>query len=341
MTGISSALSGASDCLFPGCDRRRWLVSRLRIFAVAVVATGMQPDSSRAELMTYHIGNSLTAQLLGPNWTARLADLSRVEGSNRISNQNDIRANQPLTSFVQTPVPAGSTATHYPTAFANNHFDALFIQPWYNATVRQEVASAAELVRQLRLNPANADTRVLVYATWGVHTETQSFLDTWVRTDQTLDSPYVPSARAVSLFMEELRKSVPSAELIPAGQVFYEIGDRLRNGQTLPGLPAFENLYADAVHPTNAGAYAACLATYTVLYGKSPIGLGYPAQMLDANWGYVLPTEGILPMQTLVNEVILVPEPGSSCIVPLAVATIGAAYGARRVLKRRRPRLEP
>jgi hypothetical protein len=304
------------------------------LLAAIAIASGWRRECL-ADVVTYHIGNSLTAQLLGPNWNTRLTALSQVEGANAIVNQQDVRANQTLTHFVNVPIPAGSTATHYGAAFANTALDALFLQPWYGATIRQEANSAVELIRQMRLNADNANTRVLIYATWGLHTQSQSFVDTWTSIGLTLDSPFVPSALAVDLFMQEVRKTVPTVELIPAGRVFYEIGLRLRNGQTLPGIPAFENLYADAVHPTNAGAYAASLAAYTVLYGKSPVGLSYPPQMLDTNWGYVLPEEGRLPLQNLVAEVVPVPEPSAVVCMSIGVAVISFGCATTRYARRR------
>lgn len=318
---------GTSVCLSP--------TSTLVVLFAAIAITSGWRRECLAEVITYHIGNSLTAQLLGPNYNTRLTVLSQIEGANAILNQQDVRANQTLTHFVNVPIPAGSTATHYGAAFANTKIDALFLQPWYNATIRQEANSAIELIRQMRLNPDNANTRVLIYSTWGAHTPSQSFVDTWNLTGLALDSLFVPSELAVNLFMQEVRRAVPTVELIPAGRVFYEIGLRLRNGQTLTGIPAFENLYADSVHPTNAGAYAAALAAYTVLYGKSPVGLGYPPQMLDTNWGYVLPEEGRLPLQNLVAEVVPVPEPSAVVCMSIGVAVISFGCGTTRHARRR------
>jgi len=307
----------------------------LLLVVVTALMAGLAMQECYGQIVTYHIGNSLTAQLLGPNYSTRLRALSQAEGANSIRNQQDIRANQTLTHFVNVPVPEGSTATHYGTAFANSEIDTLFLQPWYGATIRQEAAAAGELVRQLRSNPANADTRILVYATWGRHSAEQSFVDTWTVGNLMLDSPFVPSALAIELFMAEFTKEVPTAELIPAGQVFYEIGRQLRSGVEIPGLSAIENLYGDQVHPSNAGAYAAALTAYTVLYGKSPVGLGYPSQMLDSNWGYVLPEEGRLPMQQLVADVVLVPEPRAATLVVGAACTM---FLARYLIRFKRPR---
>jgi len=314
------------------CSTKRALA--LLLMAIAIGSTP-QPTCF-AELVTYHIGNSLTAQLLGPNWTTRLTALSQAEGVNAIQNQVDVRANQTLTHFVNVPVPAGSTAIHYGTVFAGTKLDALFLQPWYGATIRQEAIAAVELVRQMRLNSDNATTRVLIYATWGSHSQAEPFVDAWGRTDLTLDSPFLPSAMAIDLFLQEVRKTVPTVELIPAGRVFYEIGLRLRNGLAVPGIPTFENLYTDSVHPTNAGAYAACLASYAVLYGKSPVGLGYPEQMLDTNWGYVLPEEGRLPLQTLVADVVAVPEPATAICLGIGFVAIGSAWLQTHWSRRRR-----
>lgn len=287
-------------------------------------------STATAELITYHIGNSLTAGLLGPDYNTRLRPLTQAEGANAIVNRQDVRSNHGLTDFVTQPIPTGSTRTHYPDVFANERVDVLILQPWsgnQRATLRAEAASAAELIRQFRLNPANALARILIYETWGPNTDTKPFLNEWTRGDARLDEMFFPSETTTNIFMAELARSVPEAELIPAGAVFAAIAQRFKTEEGLLGLPEFHDLYSDAVHPSNAGAYAAALTTYAVLYGKSPVGLGYPQQMLDPVWGYVLPQAGREPMQSLVAEVVGVPEPSVSLVC--AVLALAAAFIAR------------
>lgn len=319
VSGLASVRCRLLLGLFTGCAAHK----RHAALVCAVAILSSQATAGFAQINTHHIGNSLTGQILGPNYSTRLRALTQVEGARQVSNQQDIRANRTLTHFVDVPVPDGSSAAHYGSAFANSKIDALFLQPWYEATIRQEAAAAVQLVRQLRLNPVNSETRVLVYSTWGSHTPTSSFVDTWTIGGLNLDSPFVPSAMAVEMFMAELKKDEPSAELIPVGEVFYEIGRRLQNGP-ITGLTAFEDLYGDSVHATNAGSYAALLAVYSVLYGKSPVGLGYPPQMLDPNFGYVLPEAGLLPMQQLVADLVAVPEPPAAVWIAVALAAFCA-----------------
>ncbi len=288
---------------------------KIKIF-VFILMTSPGIDA-HAELMLFSVGNSLTGQLIVPN---RLSELSLGEGANSLRTELHIRANSNLSSLVATPElltdPVSTAGRYYSDVFASSNLDVLTLQPWYGASIRQEVQSAVEIVRQLHLNADNLNTRVLIYATWSANTPEDPFLSTWRRQDFTLDSQFVPAAQSFELFMDELRKSVPNAEIIPAGHVYGALADAISSGVVIPGVDSIGSLYGDSVHVSNAGAYVAGVTAYSILYGKSSEGLPYTDGFLDPIYGPVLTTDAVPIVQQISWQVsssfVSVPEPAVS-----------------------------
>jgi len=285
----------------------------------------IQFQSAWATINTFCVGNSLTASLLNPN---RLGEL-RVSGNQEIWNIDfHIRANSSLSSFVAQPDLASDFGVvRYSAAFASTKFDSIMLEPFYGATIREEVNAAKQLINQLHLNPVNADTRILIYAVWP-NINFDPLTTTWNRQDFTLDTPFVPSAKAYDLFMQELRIDAPNVEIIPAGHVFDAVLDQVNSPVGLPGLTAATQLISDGIHPTNAGSYLAGITTYAVQFGATPVGLGYtPAYQDFAAFGYVLPSVSVpIVQQISLNVINSVPEPNSmtAMLVILCVRTITA-----------------
>lgn len=125
VSGLASVRCRLLLGLFTGCAAHK----RHAALVCAVAILSSQATAGFAQINTHHIGNSLTGQILGPNYSTRLRALTQVEGARQVSNQQDIRANRTLTHFVDVPVPDGSSAAHYGSAFANSKIDALFLQP--------------------------------------------------------------------------------------------------------------------------------------------------------------------------------------------------------------------
>jgi hypothetical protein len=188
-----------------------------------------------------------------------------------------IRCARPLSYIVQNPadvcVPSARWGT-YQNAFSTTALDVVTLQPFYGATIRSEVNAARQLVQELRANPSNQSTRILVYATWASNTTAEPFQQTWNRQDFTLDSSFVPSQMAYELFMNEFRQFVPEAEIIPAGHVFAEFAADLQANGQVHGLTTIDQIYRDTIHGGNIGRYWAAATAYSTIYGKSSEGLG-------------------------------------------------------------------
>jgi hypothetical protein len=274
------------------------------------------------EIVMYSLGNSLTAPLDAMD---RLEGLTIGESPRNIELNRQIRSSTSISTFVARPrvdgsdyaVPLGT----WDVAFSNNRLDVITLQPFYGPTIRQEAAAAAHVVNVLRGNPANETTRILILATWPSRVSGKTYREQWTATGQTLDSPFVPSARAYELFMDELRASVPEAELVPAGHVYYEINER----GGVPGISSALDFYGDSIHPNNAGAYVESLATYSIIYGKSPVGLPYTSGFSNPLYGTMLDPAAVTPVQQITWDVTkplaVVPE---ACCTHVGLAFIEA-----------------
>lgn len=286
-------------------------------------------------IVMYSLGNSLTAPLYHP--MSRLESLTHGDAPRVLDMYRQTRGSTAISTFLTHPSAPGLDFADplgtYDVAFANNRFDVVTLQPFYGPTIRQEAAAAAQIVQMLRANPENANTRVMILATWPSRVDGLTYEQQWNATGQSLESSFAPSARAFELFMNELRLTVPSAELIPAGHVFSAID----GSGGLPGISGAADFYADSIHPNNAGAYIECLTTYSVIYGKSPLGLPYTAGFSDPLWGALLDLTAVEPAQTITWQVtqpfIAVPEASSAA--QAAVVALLAGIWCRRDGRRR------
>ena len=241
------------------------------------------PSLRAAFVDVYSIGNSLTVDL-----SAIVLDALTANEPDPLRVGFHAKCGSNLTSILADPTfcLASDKFGQFPTALANNRFDAITIQPFNGSTIRQEVEATRQIVSQLRANPNNVNTRVLIYATWSQNFPSPTFLDTWKSTGATLDSPFDPTEEVYQLFMNELRVTVPEAELLPVGHTFYALADDLQQG-LLPGLSSFNDLYRDYIHASDAGRYIADLTAYAVIYDKSPVGLGYPSVFQQGSGPYI------------------------------------------------------
>ncbi len=101
-----------------------------------------------------------------------------------------------LTSILQDPTfcLASDKFGQFPTALANNRFDVITIQPFYGSTIPRKSNPLGKSLVNYRANPDNANTRVLVYATWSENFSNPTFLDVWNSTGRNLNSPFTPTA---------------------------------------------------------------------------------------------------------------------------------------------------
>lgn len=254
-------------------------LSVLRLTVTACLVLSLQWTTAEAAFVNiYSIGNSLTVDLAaGPLEALTASD------PNPFQVGYHVKCGENLQSIIADPsvfcLPTLRFG-QYPTALSTTQFDAITIQPSGGSmttptTVRQELIAARQIINDLRANPNNSNTRVLIYATWSENSTGSTFANTWKSTGANLDSPFVQTEEIYDLFMNELRITTPEAEIIPVGHVYYDLISKIDQGM-LPGIASINDFYRDVIHASSAGRYTAAVTAYATLLNKSPEGLGYP-----------------------------------------------------------------
>jgi hypothetical protein len=192
---------------------------------------------------------------------------------------------------------------------ATSPIDVVTLQPFYGATIRQEVAAARTIIDTIRASDAGRDARILVYATWPAQAD-GPLHQAWASQEASLDSSFRPSRKAYEIFVDALRQFEPTASLIPAGHAWVAVAEASATPDSFAGVNGGTDLYRDDVHASNLGRYVAGLATYASLYGKSPEGLG-SAWMYSINGYGTAPQPTDLPklQEVVALTVQTVPEP--------------------------------
>lgn len=82
---------------------------------------------------------------------------------------------------------------------------------------------------------------------------------------------------------------VPPVLMIPGGEVFYALNDKMKNG-LVPGYTKIWNLYVDAGHVNNVGSYVVGCLFYAVIYKADPRGTIVPSDygIIPANVASVI-----------------------------------------------------
>lgn len=266
---------------------------------------------SAAPLNVYSIGNSLTADLRA---SGGVEFLSSAEGRPVVHDYH-VRCGSSLSGIVaniaQTCVAplAFGTLTEAFAADATLPIDVVTLQPFYGATIRQEVAAARTIIDTIRASDAGRDARILVYATWPTQAD-GPLHQAWASEDASLDSPFRPSRKSYEIFLDAIRQFEPTASLIPAGHAWVAIAEASATPGSFAGVYGVTDLYRDDVHASNLGRYVAGLATYASLYGKSPEGLGTAWMYSISGYGTAPDPTDLPRLQDVVAMTVqTVPEP--------------------------------
>ena len=329
--------------LAPRSNSRRDVAARQRsiiLFALVIVWQSLGPVHvvPAAPLNVYSIGNSLTADLRA---AGGIEFLSSAETRPMVHDYH-VRCGSSLSGIVanitQTCIPplAFGTLTEAFAADATSPIDVVTLQPFYGATIRQEVAAARTIIDTVRASDAGRDARILVYATWPAQAD-GPLHQAWASQDASLDSLFRPSRKSYEIFLDAVRQFEPAASLIPAGHAWVAIAEASATPGSFSGVNGVTDLYRDDVHASNLGRYAAGLATYASLYGKSPEGLG-SAWMYSLN-GYGTapqPTDLLKLQEVVALTVQTVPEP--SPLLAALMVLAGVITAMRRASSSQRSR---
>jgi Dockerin type I domain len=283
------------------------LVSPIDVLHVINFLVYTSRDHSFASVgpKTLAIGNSLTDDLLFNFPTKGLAKLSQST-SQTLAIGSHLNCAKTLTRIWANPEEACKVTggEKYREELAKP-VDNVFLQPFYGATVAQEIHAIRNIINYTKANPANADTRFYLYATWGVQTDLMgvSFYDHWNTHTASLGEDWSPSKSTFDLMLTELRQSGYEISLIPAGHTFNAIIDAIRsgksivmqdkvNGSLLSHELTEEELWRDGLHASHATQLSTGLTALSAIYGIKPTGinaLDYSLQELKAVDSYVSP----------------------------------------------------
>jgi len=278
--------------------------------------------SAASPLAVYSVGNSLTADLHASGGVGALAH----DGGRPLSHDYHVRCGSSLTGIVanatQTCIPPlvfGSLTEAFATQAAWQ-IDAVSLQPFYGATIREEIAAARTIIDAIRGSPAGRNTRIFIYATWPSSSD-GPIHETWTTEYVSLDSPFQPSRKAYDIFLTAVQQFEPNASLIPAGHAWVAVAKASETQHRFVGINGPVDLYRDDIHASNLGRYVAGLAAHAAIVGE--------AAPFDAvPWQYSLNGYGTAPHPadlTTLHEITWdtvypVPEPRPG----LAAVTISA-----------------
>ena len=299
-----------------------------------------QADGHRS----YWIGNSLTNDLVTEGGFENLASFNsdtflasqHVQCSTSLTGILDSAMSDPGTDHTCTGTASKAGADYdlgtFPGSF-DHQIDTLVFQPFQNATLREEIAASKSIIDALRSNPANVDTRIVIYQTWDLRRSSSDYLDDWYGRTAELDEEFRPSKAAYDALFADLTSSGYEFDVIPAGEAFANASEALLQGP-LGNVTDTTDLFRDFIHSSNAGRYLGSLVASEVLTGRSSLNLPDADQLPSfqtSRLGFIADSEASAALRQIAHSTVAgVPEP--SVVILLGFAILGC--GARRIRQR-------
>lgn len=149
---------------------------------------------------------------------------------------------------------------------------------------------------------AKTDTKVYFYETWHHLTDPEGWLE---RLDRDLGLYWEGQILRPALNMqEEQQTGLRPIYVIPGGQVMAKVTRAIEGSDGVGSLKTRQDLFKDAIHFNDYGAYLMALTHYAVLYQRSPIGLPHQLNKADGTPAQSPGPEAAALMQELVWEVV-------------------------------------
>jgi hypothetical protein len=128
-----------------------------------------------------------------------------------------------------------------------------------------------------RLREQKSDARTLFYQSWpDIDGDPQQWIDYQAKELVAWEC----AASKVNLSLE--RDGAPAAvSVIPVAVALAELLERILAG-AVPGVSGLSALFTDDVHPTRLGSYLAAAATYSAVFGTTPVGAPVPENVNPA-----------------------------------------------------------
>ena len=277
------------------------LVAEIRHATLALAFGAMIAPAVAGDFSSYHIGNSLTGDLMGK--FPKLATQYAQETGGTYAFGIIFRSATSLTFLHDNPSDTSNTescaginekgtwhfnkkgdprndGTFVPwtVSLPGQHWDVVTLQPWQDntkATLKGDTDAVNDIIAITRKRADNATTRFFIYAPWTVskYGEPDSFRDAYLT--PTPDSPDQLAAATRDYFRhvtDAVRKTHPDVALIPAGEVFLALDAKMRAGK-FEALTSVQQLHRDVIHLNSIGKNIAAWTAYAVIFKKSPAGL--------------------------------------------------------------------
>lgn len=145
---------------------------------------------------------------------------------------------------------------------------------------------------------ANPETRVYFYETWHRLDGDEDWLE---RLDADLGRYWEGAILRRALAYEGARRPI---YVIPGGQVMAAVVRTAEAGDGIGPIRTRADLFSDAIHFNDYGAYLMALTHYAVLYGRSPVGLPHDMTRADGTPAQDMGADAARRLQEIVWEVV-------------------------------------
>ena len=315
-------------------------------FAVVIVCACAAQLASAETIRAYHIGNSLTDNI----HYGGVRKLAEYEGDvYKYGKQSSPGTSLDLawqykskTGTIYSQGPYGK----YKDALKNYTWDVLTLEPFENkiAGTTGDLQMSKNFINYAL--PKSPNVQTYIYERWPRRPVDANGKFLPFDYAKLYTKPYAASTDRYNLinetrgYFESLTKQINSAmpnlkkkvKIVPVGDVLLELDKRIKANQ-ITGIDNITDLYADAIHFNNTGAYVLGLTFYATMFKQSPMAGGptpgsyggtteipnkLASQLQDTVWDIVKvhPYAGV--KSTLVT--VELPEPsalGALLVIPL------------------------
>lgn len=270
--------------------RKKSGIRCLFILAVGVVTSSVHA----ADFSVYHMGNSLTGDLLSKFRLVATSHLN-AQGYNykwgahfraahgiafMYANSMDPSTGSIMATNVEYHWGTRDKGTFVPwtKALPENHWDAVTLQPWPDGskpTLKTDTEAINAIIKMTRTRADNASTRFYIYAAWTdvKHNDFNSFRDAFLKS--TANKPDQPTEKTRDYYRhlaDSVRQTNPDVGMIPVGEVHLALDERMKAGK-FEHFTSVQQLHRDVIHANQIGAYVAAWTAYAIIFRKSPVGL--------------------------------------------------------------------
>jgi hypothetical protein len=308
--------------------------------AAALACGALLVAAAAGEFSVYHVGNSLTGDLTS-KFPQLATQYQQKQGNTYVwgvhfraatsltfihANPTDPKSSsragigEKATSHANKPGAPGKDGPFVPwtVSLPGQHWDAVTLQVWQDndkATLKRDTEAVNDMIKVTRTRPDNAKTRFFIYAPWTV--SKYGVLDSFSKAylTPTPNDPGQLGAATRDYFRhvtDAVHKTNPEVALIPAGEVFVALDEKMRAGK-FEGLTSVQQLHRDQIHLNSIGKNIAAWTAYAVIFKQCPVGLPNNSHPKDSlvppfqNVAEVSPADLKLIQETI-WEVVTAPE---------------------------------